>query len=135
MLAVGARRLDELTGRAQTVLAGDNIDDLGPMSVRDQLAANSTRPLRSWAIELVERLLWRSQRVAMSKLDLRNPNSPRLPAQVIERDGYWRKQMQAGNGEPGMRIPRLISMLTGAGALDSDGESWWLTNSGGAFLV
>ena len=71
------------------------------------------RPLRVWAAELVEQLLWRSQRIAMLKMDLSNPNAPRLPAQVIERDGIWSQQLGAGDGEPGMRIPRLISMLTG----------------------
>jgi hypothetical protein len=134
LLAAGVRRLDELTGRAQKVLAGDDIDDLGPLWVKEELDSHAQRPLRSWAAELVERLLWRSQRIAMWKMDLRNPNIPRLPAQVIERDGVWRQQMRAGDGEPGMRIPRLISMLTGAGALGSDGQSWWLTQEGTRFL-
>ena len=105
------------------------------MWVRDQLAANAKRPLRSWASELVERLLWRSQRIAMSKLDLRNPRAPRSAGPGDRARRFWRKQMQAGNGEPGMRIPRLISMMTGAGALGSDGETWWLTNEGAAFLA
>jgi hypothetical protein len=134
ILAAGVRRLDELEGRAYKVLAGDDLDDLGPLWLREELASNATRPLRAWAAELVEYLLWRSQRIAMWKMDLRNPNAPRLPAQVIERDRIWHQQMRAGGGEPGMRIPRLISMLTGAGALGSDGQSWWLTAEGERFL-
>ena len=133
MLAVGVRRLDELDGRALAVLAGDDLDDLGPLWLQGQLASNASRPLREWAAELVEQLLWRSQRIAMWKMDLRNSSTPRLPAQVIERDGIWAQQL-AGDGEPGMRIPRLISMLAGAGALGSDGHSWWLTAEGAQFL-
>lgn len=134
MLAVGVRRLNELDGRALAVLAGDDLDDLGPLWLQGQLASNASRPLRVWAAELVEQLLWRSQRIAMWKMDLRNSAIPRLPAQVIERDGIWTQQLGAGDGEPGMRIPRLISMLTGAGALGSDGHSWWLTAEGAQFL-
>jgi hypothetical protein len=135
LLAVSVRRLDELTGRAQVVMAGDAIDDLGPMWLQQQLAANATRRLRDWAVELVEMLLWRSQRIAMWKMDLRNPKSPRLPAQVIERDGIWRTERNAGAGEPGMRIPRLNSMLAGAGVLGADATSYWLTQEGERFLA
>ena len=135
LLAVGVRRLDELTGRAQTVMAGDNIDDLGPVWVQQELSANADRRLRDWAVELVEMLLWRSQRIAMWKMDLRNPKAPRLPAQVIERDGIWRTQKYAGAGEPGMRIPRLNSMLAGAGVLGADADAYWLTPQGARFLA
>ncbi len=134
LLAAGARRLDEIDGRALAVLAGDGADDLGPLWVRAELEANGDRPLRSWASDLVGRLLLRSQRIAMLKLDVSNPLAPRLPAQVIERDGIWHKQMSAGSGEPGMRISRLMSMMAGAGALGHDGQSWWLTASGEALL-
>ncbi len=135
LLAVGVRRLDELTGWSHRVFAGDNLDDLGPVWLQGELEANANRPLREWAAELVEKLLWRSQRIAMLKMDLLDPAAPRLPAQVIERDGIWEKQMNAGDVEPGMRIPSLITMLAGAGVLGADSRGYWLTDEGAQFLA
>jgi hypothetical protein len=134
LLAAGARRLDELTGRAQKVMAGEALDDLGPVWVADELASSADRPLRAWAAELGERLLWRSHRIALTKLDLANPAKPRLPAQVAERDGRWHKVADAGWGEVGLRLPSFTSMLAGAGVLGCDEGGWWLTEEGTSFV-
>jgi hypothetical protein len=135
MLAVGARRLDDTGGRTHKVLAGDDEDDLSPLWVATELSANAGRPLRVWAAELVERLLWRSHRVALSKLDLSDPHRPRLPAQVIERDGRWSQQAPAGSGPVGLRLPSFTSMLAGCGVLGSDKDGWWLTADGEVFVA
>lgn len=133
LIALGARRLDDLDGRAHTVLAGEDQDDLGPVWVADELAAASGRPLRNWAAELSERLLWRSHRIALTKLDLRDPLRPRLPAQVVERDGRWHKNAEAGWGEVGLRLPSFTSMLVGCGVLGADARGTWLTANGEVF--
>jgi hypothetical protein len=49
--------------------------------------------------ELIEMRLWRSQLIAMWKMDLRNAAPPRLPAQVIERHGTWRMQKRVGEAD------------------------------------
>ena len=134
LLAVGARRLDDTVGRTQKVLAGDD-DDLNPMWVAGELTANADRPLRTWAGELVEQLLWRSHRVALTKVDLRDPLRPRLPAQVMERDGRWHQQAPAGYGPVGLRLPSFTSMLCGCGVLGSDSGGWWLTAEGERFVA
>jgi len=135
ILAVGARRITEATGRTRKILDGDTDDDLNPRWVADELSRNAARPLRAWATELVESLLWRSHRVALTKLDLRNPESPRLPAQVIERDGRWSKQAAAGNGPVGLRLPSFTSMLAGCGVLASSPQGWTLTAEGAVFVA
>jgi hypothetical protein len=135
MLAVGARRLDDTDGRSRKVLAGDVEDDLDPLWVSGELSRNASRPLRAWAAELVELLLWRSHRVALTKLDLRDPTRPRLPAQVIERDGLWSQQAAAGWGPVGLRLPSFTSMLAGCGVLGSDTDGWWLTDDGKQFVA
>ena len=134
MLALGARRLDDTDGWTQKVLAGDDDDDLSPLWVAGELGHNAARLLQDWAAELTERLLWRSHRVALTKLDLRDPTRPRLPAQVIERDGRWSLQAPAGSGPVGLRLPSFTSMLGGCGILGSDPDGWWLTRAGEAFV-
>lgn len=135
MLALGARRLADTDGRTRKVLAGDVDDDLDPLWVSDELARNADRPLRAWASELVEQLLWRSQRVAFTKLDLRDPTKPRLPAQVLERDGRWTQQAPAGFGPVGLRLPSFTSMLAGCGVLSSSASGWTLTDAGAELLA
>lgn len=134
ILALGAQRLDDTDGRTRKVLAGDDDDDLSPLWMAGELGGNAARPLRTWAAELTERLLWRSHRVALTKLDLRDPTRPRLPAQVIERDGRWSLQAAAGSGPVGLRLPSFASMLAGCGVLGSDPGGWWLTEAGESFL-
>ena len=135
MLAIGARRLDDTDGRTRKVLAGDVEDDLDPLWVSGELSRKAGRPLRAWAAELVEMLLWRSHRVALTKLDLRDPTRPRLPAQVIERDGRWSQQAAAGWGPVGLRLPSFTSMLAGCGVLGSDPDGWWLADEGRRFVA
>lgn len=135
LLALGARRINETVGRTKKVLEGDTDDDLSPRWVADELARNATRPLRAWAVELVESLLWRSHRIALSKLDLRDPTRPRLPAQVIERDGQWAMNAAAGAGPVGIRLPSFTSMLGGSGVLASSEQGWTLTPEGTTFVA
>jgi hypothetical protein len=135
ILAAGARRTTETTGRTRKILEGATDDDLNPRWVANELTRNASRPLRAWAVELVESLLWRSHRVALTKLDLRDPQKPRLPAQVIERDGRWSKQAPAGNGPVGLRLPSFTSMLAGCGVLASSAGGWSLTPEGAAFVA
>lgn len=134
LLALGARRLEETTGRTQLILMGGSDDDLNPSWVESELRQNALRPLRAWAAELVERLLWRSHRIALSKLDTRDPSRPRLPAQVVERDGLWSQQSAAGYGPVGLRLQSFTSMLAGCGVLSSDSDGWRLTAEGRSFL-
>ncbi len=135
MLALGAKRLDDTYGWTHKVLAGDEDDDLNPLWVAGELSANASRPLQSWAADLAERLLWRSHRIALTKLDLRDPARPRLPAQVVERDGRWTLQAAAGSGPVGLRLPSFTSMLAGCGVLGSDPDGWWLTVAGKPFAA
>lgn len=135
MLALGAQRLHDTDGRTRKVMAGDGEDDLGPTWVADELSRNASRPLRGWAAELAERLLWRSHRIALSKLDMSDPLNPRLPAQVIERDGLWSQQAAAGSGPVGLRLPSFTSMLAGCGVLGAKDGTTWLTDEGAVFVA
>lgn len=133
MLALGAARLAHTDGWTFDVLSRDD-DGLGPTWVQQELADNDSRPIREWAGELVERLLWRSHRIALTKLDISDPTHPRLPAQVVERDGVWSQYAPAGSGPVGVRLTSFTSMLAGCGVLGRGPDGWWLTTEGEQLL-
>jgi hypothetical protein len=135
LLAVGARRLDDLDGPAFAAFAGHPADDdLGPRWVARQLGASSQVPLRRFAADLVDRLVRRSQRVAYSKMTLQAYSRPKLPTRLEERDGLLRQISPEGWADVSLRIDTLASVLLGLGALSRVEGRWSLTAVGRQLL-
>jgi hypothetical protein len=131
LLAVGARRLDDLDGRALAAFAGYPADDdLGPRWVARQLEANAHVPLRRFAAGLVDRLVRRSQRVAYSKMTLQADGRPKLPTRLRERDGLLLQVSPEGWADVSLRIDTFASVLLGLGAVDRADGRWSLTPVG-----
>jgi len=135
VLAVGARRLEDLDGPALAAFAGHPAeDDLGPRWVARQLEANADVPLRRFAAALVERLVRRSQRVAYSKMTLQADGRPKLPTRLRERDGLLLRVSAEGWADVSLRIDTLASVLLGLGAVDRVDGQWSLTGVGAGLL-
>jgi hypothetical protein len=135
VLAVGARRLDDLDGPALAAFAGHPAeDDLGPRWVARQLEANADVPLRRFAAALVERLVRRSQRVAYSKMTLQTDGRPKLPTRLRERDGLLLRVSAEGWADVSLRIDTLADVLHGLGTVDRVDGQWSLTGVGAGLL-
>ena len=135
LLAVGARRLEDLDRSALAAFAGHPAeDDLGPRWVARQLEASSHLPLHRFAAELVDRLVRRSQRVAYSKMALQADGRPKLPARLGERDGRLFQISPEGWADVSLRIDTFASVLLGLGAVGRVDEQWSLTPAGAELL-
>src|SRR4051812_43008924 len=87
LLALGARRLEQLEGTALTAFGGSpRGDDLGPRWIARRLGEHPEDSVRDLARDLTELLVRRAQRVALSKME---PRGDRfwLPSRVREREG------------------------------------------------
>jgi hypothetical protein len=134
VLAAGARRVAELSGRARDSFLGP-YTTLSPQWVADRLADWDGRPVRTFMADLTVQLVRRSQRIAMNKARL-NPSTGRLwvPTRVIEREGTFFRTSGEGGGDVGLRVEQLGGMLASLGAIKRVGEGWGLTDLGEGLL-
>jgi hypothetical protein len=119
ILALGARRLDELTGPTRKAFVGRDPTDLGPKWVAGILDDARDRSLRDLAPDLVETLVRRAQRVALSKMEMRQ-GRPYVPTRLRDRDGVLSFRGQEGAGDVALRTDSLADVLAGLGYLRRD---------------
>ena len=130
VLALGARRVSELSGRAHEAFVGP-YTTLGPQWTAERFATWQDRSVRDFAADLTRQLVLRSQRIAMSKARL-NTTTGKLwmPTRVFERDGLLYRTSGEGGGDVGLRIDQLGGMLASLGALQRRDSGWELTDLG-----
>ena len=135
VLAVNARRAGELPGRTLEAFLGDRHGaDFAPEWFARRLDAAPGRPLRDFARELVEDMLRRANRVAMSKAQRRSDGSLWVPARIHERGEILFRTSTEGAGDVGLRWESLTTVLAGAGVLARIGDTWHVTAAGGHHL-
>jgi hypothetical protein len=138
MLALGALRLDDLEGQALRAFAGrDDEDDLGPRWFRDQLEARQADRLQDFGRWLVEMMVLRAQRVALTKMDFRRTTGRFwIPSRIRERAGLISRLSREGWFDVGLRIDTFSSVLTGCGVIErgTDG-AWRITEAGEGVLA
>lgn len=130
VLALGARRVEELTGRTRDAFLGP-YTTLGPQWMAERLETWRDRPMRDFGADLTRQLVLRSQRIAMSKARL-NATTGKLwmPTRVFERDGLLYRTSGEGGGDVGLRVEQLGGMLASLGAVRRAGPGWELTDIG-----
>jgi hypothetical protein len=116
MLALGARRLEDLDEETTKLFVGSDHRDLGPRWVAARLEEGKNDGLDIFARELVEILIRRAKRVALGKMRLR---SGRLwvPSRLRDRDGLLTAHGEEGAGDVSLRTGSLTEILAGLGAL------------------
>lgn len=119
MLALGAKRLEDLDRETVSAYVGSDLRDLGPGWVAIQLEEHAHHGLDVFARDLVEILVRRARRVALGKTQLVD-GRPRLPSRVRDRDGLLSARGEEGAGEVSLRIRSLTEILIGLGALTRD---------------
>lgn len=134
VLAVGARRVDELDGRVRDAFLGQRGVELGPEWMARRLTEARARQLRDFARLLVRDLLGRAQRVALAKARRRDDGSLWLPTRLHERGELLFRTSAEGRGDVGLRLDQLGTVLAGAGLLRFD-QGRWATTAAGEVLL
>jgi len=133
VIAMGAMRLDTLAGPARDAFAGRPIE-LSPAWVGRRLDDWRGRSLRDFGVELVNDLLTRARRVAMSKMQRRPDGTLWLPTRLYERGDYLWRTSREGAGDVGLRIDQLGTVLAEAGVFRHGADGWAVTAAGEAVL-
>jgi hypothetical protein len=127
MLALGAKRLDDLDEETAKLFVGTDHRDLGPRWIAARLAESKGHGLDAFARELVEILIRRAKRVALGKMQLKD-GRPWVPSRLRDRDGLLTAHGEEGAGDVSLRTGSLTEILAGLGALTRD-ENWTTTVS------
>jgi hypothetical protein len=130
VLAVGARRIDELTGRVLDAFVGQRGVELGPEWMSRRLAASGAAGLRDFARQLATDLLIRARRIALSKAQANEDGSLWLPARLHERGDVLYRTSLEGRGDVGLRLDQLTTVLAGAGVFQRIHGLWRVTRAG-----
>ncbi|GAB3988295.1 hypothetical protein GCM10029978_110310 [Actinoallomurus acanthiterrae] len=117
LLLVGARRARELTGEARTVFLGKP-EILNPEWVMRRAEDFQDRPMRDFAVQLVEDMLAQAQRVALAKMRPDKSGRLRVFSRVHERNGRFYKTSDEGSGDLGLRISQLADFAWQFGLID-----------------
>jgi hypothetical protein len=126
LVALGARRIRELSGKARAALVGDEQRPvvLSPLWFDRWIHARTARPLADVAAELVRVMLDRAQRIALRKMQLGTDGRIWLPTRVYERGGLLAKTSNEGAGNVGLRVVQLAGMLADLGVLSRHDGRW-----------
>jgi hypothetical protein len=138
LLALGGRRVDELTGMARRAFVGDErSDDLGPAWVQAHFQAHRSEGLQDFASWLAEYLVRRALRIALTKMEpVRDePGRMWIPSRIRENEGLVSRRSAEGWNDVGLRISTFTSVLLGCGVLEVADGRWALTGAGEALLV
>jgi hypothetical protein len=119
-LALGAQRLDDLSGPTLLAFVGTDPNDLGPRWMSGLLDEWEGRHLRDLARELAVMLVRRAKRVALSKMYITKSGRPFVPTRLRDRDGMLSVRGAEGAGEVALRTDSLAQVLAGLGILDRD---------------
>lgn len=117
LLLVGARRARELTGQARTVFLGKP-EILNPEWVMRRAEEFQDRPIRDFAVQLVDDMLAQAQRVALAKMRPDRSGRLRVFSRVHERNGRFYKTSDEGSGDLGLRIGQLTDFAWQFGLID-----------------
>ncbi|MFE7978700.1 hypothetical protein [Streptomyces shenzhenensis] len=134
VLAVSARRVDELTGQVKDAFLGQRGVELGPEWVQRRLDEARPMKLRDVARRLTYDLVARSQRIALAKARRRADGTLWLPTRLHERGGLLYRTSQEGRGDVGLRLDQLGTVLATCGVLHYDDQHWSVTSSGRALV-
>lgn len=116
MLALGAKRLEDLDEETAALFVGTDHRDLGPRWVSGRLEEGKDDGLDIFARELVEILIRRAKRVALGKMHLKD-GKPWVPSRLRDRDGLLTAHGEEGAGNVSLRTGSLTEILAGLGAL------------------
>lgn len=117
ILALGARRFDELTDRARDGFADGRPTVLSPLWMRNWLADRQQQPMSVVAADLVDVLLDRAKRVAFRKMRIRPDGTIWLPTRVHERNGLLYAVGRETARNVGIRLEQYARILTSLGVL------------------
>ncbi len=134
VLAAGARRVDELSGRVRDAFLGQRGVELGPEWVQRRLDEARPMKLRDVARRLTYDLVARSQRIALAKARRRTDGTLWLPTRLHERGGLLYRTSKEGRGDVGLRLDQLGTVLATCGVLDHHDQHWSVTSSGRALV-
>lgn len=135
LILLGARRANELAGVSRSALVGNErkVAVLSPLWVTDWTESRRSLHLRDIASELTDVLLDRAQRIALSKMRMRNGRMW-LPSVVGERGGYLYTVGREGRGNVGLRLEQLAGILRGVAVLGQASDTWKLGPRGEELL-
>ena len=135
VLAVNAKRVDELDGHVRDAFLGDRRGaDLAPEWTARRFAEAAPASLRDFAHRLTTDLLARGQRVALSKARRRADGTLWLPTRLHERGDLLFKTSDEGRGDVGLRLDQLTTVLAGAGVVVRTDGHWQVTPTGVALV-
>jgi hypothetical protein len=129
-LALGAQRLQDLDAETRHAYLGRDRDDLGPSWVEHQLAEHADGALADLARELVDTMLRRARRVALSKMRLGDDLRPYVPTRLRDRDGLLSMVGTEADAEVSLRGWTLAQVLGGLGAIDRPGGAYAVSPQG-----
>lgn len=130
ILALGARRFDELTERARDGFADGRPTVLSPLWMRNWLADHQHQPMSAVAADLVDVLLDRAKRVAFRKMRIRPDGTIWLPTRVHERNGLLYAVGRETARNVGIRLEQYARILTSLGVLGQSAGTTVVTNFG-----
>jgi hypothetical protein len=117
LLLVGARRARELTGEVRTVFLGKP-EILNPEWVMRRAEDFHDRPMRDFAVQLVDDMLAQAQRVALAKMRPDRSGRLRVFSRVHERNGRFYKTSDEGSNDLGLRVGQLAEFAWQFGLID-----------------
>jgi hypothetical protein len=136
VLAVNARRVDELDGHIRDAFLGDRRGiDLAPEWTARRFTEAAPTSLRDFARRLTADLLARAQRVALAKARRRADGTLWLPTRLHERGDLLFKTSDEGRSDVGLRLEQLTTVLAGASVVARAHGTWQLTSAGEALLA
>ncbi len=136
VLALGGVRSGQLSGRVGEAFRGRPVE-LAPEWVSRRFDDGATAHLRDFGRALVDDLVVRARRIAMSKMVRRPDGTIWLPTRLHEKAGLLWRTSREGAGDVGLRITQLGTVLAGAGvfAWDDPAGGWVVTDAGQASLA
>ena len=132
-LFVGAMRVGTLDMRVGAYFEGadEAMQQLTPSWLRHRVDDWKDRPLSAFAVDLVEELVTRSQRLALAKASF-DPEQGRyrIPTRVFVRDGYVYRDSTEGGGGVSLRFGTMTTVMAAVGLLEWGSDGWALTELG-----
>jgi hypothetical protein len=117
LLALGARRSEELEGTVRDALVGDQrrLVVLSPPWVSQWIDHRRSWTMADVAADLVDVLFARARRVAMKKMRINRDGHVWLPTVIHEENGLVSKTSEEGRDNVGLRLTQLLGLLTATG--------------------
>jgi hypothetical protein len=137
MLFIGAQRAGHLSERVTPYFesSDEKGHDLTPSWTQDRIDEWNDKPLRDFTATLVDRLISRSQRVAISKSRLdRKTGVISVPSRVFLRDDFIFRDSKEGGGPVGLRWNQLVTILGPLGLLQRVDDRWHITDMGRSYV-